>query len=664
MITPMKKYSFLIYHRDYPEFLEMLGEAGVVHVIGKESEEPDEALQESFEQLRRHEKAIRYLSKWLPVSPGKKSSLEVHEVIGHVEALQQELDENSQKTALLKTELSRLEPWGNYKPESLKKLEESGWSLSFYSCTAKQFDEKWTEDFDMEIINRHKGRLYFAILHKTGETADIDADPEKLPPRSPASMADELAKLEKRSATIYEQILNSARPWNEALELRKHRIMREIDLINVENTAAPQADGKLMVLEGWVPDTRERSLLDTLEESGHYYVAAEPSPEDKVPVLLKNNSFAKLFEPISKLFDLPKYTELDLTPFFAPFFVLFFGFCLGDAGYGLIFILAGFLLKPKIKAEWRPILTLAQYLGVGTVLFGALSGTFFGINLIDSGYLLTAQSFAELKSAGLPQDLIDQVYALEGEYFKTRRDFLDAISGNIDAGVHGGYQTLFLKHARSDISLLSSFRHLMQDSLSMFYLAMVIGGLQILFGMVVKIVNITRQKGFAYSLSTLGWVILALNLIVLKGGGYFGLLNAEKLDIVFKALLIVSAVLIFLFNNPKINVFLRIGSGVWETYNVVTGVFGDLLSYIRLFALGISSAILGFVFNEISSQFLSIPYIGWLFFLLLLIIGHTINLFMATLGGFIHPMRLTFVEFYKNAGFSGGGKEYKPFSNK
>jgi V/A-type H+-transporting ATPase subunit I len=96
---------------------------------------------------------------------------------------------------------------------------------------------------------------------------------------------------------------------------------------------------------------------------------------------------------------------------------------------------------------------------------------------------------------------------------------------------------------------------------------------------------------------------------------------------------------------------------------VVTGVFQDILSYIRLFALGISSAVLGFVFNDISSQLLGVPYVGWLLFIILLLFGHSINLFLASLGAFIHPMRLTFVEFYKNAGFSGGGKEYKPFSN-
>ena len=105
-----------------------------------------------------------------------------------------------------------------------------------------------------------------------------------------------------------------------------------------------------------------------------------------------NNKFSSLFEPISKLFALPDYKELDLTPFFAPFFMLFFGFCLGDAGYGLLFLLAGFIVRPLISPKFKPFVTLAQYLGAAAVLFGLISGTFFGINLIDTGYKITEQS--------------------------------------------------------------------------------------------------------------------------------------------------------------------------------------------------------------------------------------------------------------------------------
>jgi len=107
------------------------------------------------------------------------------------------------------------------------------------------------------------------------------------------------------------------------------------------------------------------------------------------------------------------------------------------------------------------------------------------------------------------------------------------------------------------------------------------------------------------------------------------------------------------------------GSGIWDVYSIATGVMGDLLSYIRLFALGVSSAILGYVFNDLAMQMSGdIPVLSQIIFVIILIIGHGLNIFMASLGAFVHPMRLTFVEFYKNAGFAGGGKPYRPFSKK
>jgi V/A-type H+/Na+-transporting ATPase subunit I len=107
---------------------------------------------------------------------------------------------------------------------------------------------------------------------------------------------------------------------------------------------------------------------------------------------------------------------------------------------------------------------------------------------------------------------------------------------------------------------------------------------------------------------------------------------------------------------------MNVGVGLWTTYNMVTGILGDLLSYIRLFALGISSAIMGFVFNSLAVEMSgSIPVLSILIMIIILVIGHSINIFMSGLGAFVHPLRLTFVEFYKNAGFSGGGKQYNPF---
>jgi len=134
----------------------------------------------------------------------------------------------------------------------------------------------------------------------------------------------------------------------------------------------------------------------------------------------------------------------------------------------------------------------------------------------------------------------------------------------------------------------------------------------------------------------------------------------ESLKPFLYGILGIGGILVLFLNSPGKSIFLNFGLGLWNSYNMVTGVLGDLLSYIRLFALGISSAILGFVFNSLALS-VSGSVIGVFFMVIILVVGHGINLFMASLGSFVHPMRLTFVEFYKNSGFAGGGKKYSPF---
>ncbi len=302
-----------------------------------------------------------------------------------------------------------------------------------------------------------------------------------------------------------------------------------------------------------------------------------------------------------------------------------------------------------------------QYMGIATIIFGLISGTFFGINLIDSGYTITAQSLKELGEGVIPKYLVANLTTLEGVYFKSRSEFLYALEQQIDLQTLSLYSTDIIKYSQPGIKLFSSFRHLMLDSLSMFYFAMIIGSVQILFGLFIKIFNITKRQGFKYALSSLGWFIFLITAGVYAGGSKFELFDIETGKYILYPIMGISGLLIFVFNNPDKHLFARLGGGIWNAYGVITGLFGDVLSYIRLFALGISSAILGFVFNDISLQLLDVPYVGWLFFIILLLVGHSINLFLATLGGVIHPMRLTFVEFYKNAGFEGGGKVYRPF---
>ena len=124
----------------------------------------------------------------------------------------------------------------------------------------------------------------------------------------------------------------------------------------------------------------------------------------------------------------------------------------------------------------------------------------------------------------------------------------------------------------------------------------------------------------------------------------------------------ICAAAIFLYNDPSKNIFTNIGLGLWNTYNMVTGLLGDILSYVRLFALGLSGGILASVFNSLASGMSpDNAILGPIVMILIFVVGHAINIFMNVLGAMVHPMRLTFVEFFKNAGYEGGGNEYKPF---
>lgn len=663
MILPMLKYSFIVFHKDYDRFLDQLGALGVVDVIERKGTNREEELSEDRRKMGRIDAALEQLQRGKQPSADKKRHDPLdHDRIIHIlersEAIREEkksLESRLEETA---NEMGRMEPWGDFSISDLEKLRPAGYEVRLFKCVASQFEKDWEEAYHLFHINEQDGKRFFIIIGKSGEEIVINADPVD-PGEVPLSeLFAEHQRLEKAMSELHSQekeIAGEAVPLLAGYRayLDDRMSFREVYLDTVS-----LSDDRLMVLEGWVPESSSGQLDRFLEDEEVVSLVSPPEEGETPPVELKNSKFSRLFEPISKLFDLPNYGELDLTPYFAPFFMIFFGFALGDAGYGVFFILFGAILKLRAKKEIKPFLSLVQVFGIATIVFGLLSGTFFGVNLIDSGYTISEYSITQYENNNVPAQVTGKLAGFEDQYFESREAFLENASKAVGPAALEQYETTLLRYADAGIPVISSFRHLMQDPLQMFYLAILIGGVQILFAIFVKILNITRRRGFKYALSTVGWLILIITVIV-KATGW---LEGPVFTYTFYGLVGISGVLILLLNKPGAGIFQRIGIGIWDSYGMVTGFFGDLLSYIRLFALGISSAILGFVFNDISMELLNIPYIGWLLFLVLLIFGHTINLFMATLGGFIHPMRLTFVEFYKNAGFEGGGKKYQPFT--
>lgn len=203
----------------------------------------------------------------------------------------------------------------------------------------------------------------------------------------------------------------------------------------------------------------------------------------------------------------------------------------------------------------------------------------------------------------------------------------------------------------------------------MMVISVFIGLVQVLLGMVLKGCKAAKNYGWPYAVGTFSWVVAIISMVALMGLPACGVTLPEAVQYVLGGITALCAVGIFLYNNPAsykkpaLGLLSNIGGGVWETYGMATGLLGDLLSYIRLFALGLTGGVLGGVFNTLALDMTASMTPVWriLTMVLILLMGHGITFALSMISAFVHPMRLTFVEFFKNADFSGGGKAYDPF---
>jgi V/A-type H+-transporting ATPase subunit I len=601
MIVKMRKYSFLVYHKTYLEFLNKIREIGVLHIIEKSEGTPEN---DELTQKMQLSTGLRALLKKLQDTLPKGAKPMKADQSADGKALLQEIEERYnllemqyQKLQSAEREWERMEVWGNFSYDRLQELQEAGFDLRFFSCHERKFDPEWEvlyNAFEIDTVGIYK---YFVTVNKPDVVLDIDADPIQLSDKNAADIQAEIISLQKEIETSKESIRQFAIAHYHDLQVFSTQVSGEIDFSKVVLNTTAQVDKKVMLLEGWCPEENTAQLNEYLEASGIYYESAKPTDTEKVPIKLKNNKFTKLYEMIGELYDLPNYHELDLTPFFAPFFLLFFGLCVGDTAYGLLIFIGALIMRSRVKESMKPMFSLAAWLGASTIVLGLVTGTFFGFSLIDA-----------------------------------------------------------------DIPWLEKFKVFMLDSNKLFYASLIIGVVQILFGMIIQAVGKVIRYGWAASFANWGWL-----LIIMGMGGTFLASQVYEIDTQIVNYLYygfggVGAVFVFILNDIKRNPLINVGAGIWDAYNMVTGLLGDLLSYIRLFALGISSGVMGFVFNDLAFKLSGdIPVVSTLIMLVILIFGHGMNIFMAGLGAFVHPMRLTFVEFYKNAGFEGGGKKYKPF---
>lgn len=608
MIQPMSKYAFLVFHKDYEAVLHQLRELGVLHI----QERRDTREVEELQQIQQERGEVKTLLRQLrPFAEGQDPELhprlrqraEGQELSRELHGLLELRGQKQQELAALHAEASEVALWGDFSPERLEELDAAGYQLEFYSMPLARYTEDFEAGHDVLPIAEQAGRKYFVLVRRAGDAAPLtEADRLARPARSVAQVEELIAQRREELETLERSITIEAPSHLAELEQYDRVLENELSFGKAQLQAERLADERLYLLEGFVPTEQAAAFEQELAKTGCYFKQIDFDPAtERVPIQLKNNSFARSFEFITQLFSLPNYGEIDQTVLIAPFFMLFFGMCFGDAGYGLILLLASTYFRLRNKGGDNSLLSLGQWLGGGAFVVGLVLGSIFGMEL---------------------------PWARDKDYLFN------------------------------------------QDN--MMVIAVVIGLIQVFFGKLVGAYKTSRQQGWRYALSGYAWVLLLIGL------GLIYLL--PKLEIALPlwlqyglyGIVGLSVLVAFLYNSPGKNPLINVGSGLWTSYNNASGLLGDALSYIRLFAIGLTGSILGSVFNQLAMS--CIPsgadasiggiVIGWVMALFILAFGHTINFGIALIGAFVHPLRLTFVEYYKNSEFEGGGRPYAPLKRK
>ena len=603
MIVKMSKYAFMVYHREYDAFLTTLRELGVVHVKETNSVLDNAELQALLAERKQVSTAIRYCknlnsqTKEVTVAPARGlTKAEGLKLVGKLEEMQEKQAQLQAAKVSLEKDIAYMDIWGEFSYANIRRLKKAGFDVTFFSCPTSKYEPKWGEEYNAFLVNNFQSGTYFVTVTKTGTPIDIDAERPKMPDRGLAKLHLAMEQLLDNIKVLNNQLKEyAAEQYNTLVELEKN-IQNEFNLSNTLVQTDREAGDKLMLLEGFVPTEEAPAMEVALEKEGYYFQELDIQDGDRVPIKLKNNKFNRLYEPITKMFSLPNYTEFDPTPLFAPFFMLFFGLCFGDGGYGLLVLLACSFFKRKVNPDFKPYLTLFQYLGLAAIIVGTCTGSFFGIAL-------------------------------------------------------------------ADVPALSKVKDYFVSSDNLMTFSIVIGLVQIIFGKTVAAFKMKAQKGVKYSIAPFAWVFVITALALAFGLPMLNLQLPETVKTVFIGIAVIGLVVAYLYNSPGKNIFLNFGTGLWNTYNMASGLLGDTLSYIRLFAIGLTGAILGGVFNQLAvdmTEGMNIV-LRAVCMLLILLVGHAINIGLCTISSLVHPLRLIFVEYYKNAEFEGGGKEYRPF---
>lgn len=660
-IAKVRKIELIGLQKDKEELLRLLQKLGIVELLSVPAKEKEITLETGYAQanLLEIEEAISFLAslrekggvlesivKFKPLVYEQQLQAVITEfnyqnVLTELAYLRNELKELSQHKEKLIQERQLLLPWqklGIYLDELYDK-EPCGIILGTLNIRDYQ---SFLEDLEkakinlfIDIVQRAGANLYLAILYIKEEFEQLDTLLKNYHfnsitlIRHKSTAKERIVQIDKEIFSLDKQI-QGVKDKIQLLSKEQFKLMMMYDyLYNIKRTQEVEKNlvkqQFTFTFKGWIRQRDERLLAEAISRNFKDIAIfiSEPQPDEDIPVILENRRLIQPFEFITNIYGMPKYNEIDPTPFLAPFFFLYFGFCVSDVGYGLTLILISTLALKKFRlgAQGLRFWKLFLFCGISTVIIGATTGSWFG-NLFD----LLAES---------------------NKIFLPLKRFKDSF--------------IFLDPLQQPEKLLG--------------IALVFGIIQVWFGNIVAAIGNLKNKRY---LNVLFDQVTTLTLLFgLTGLGliFLELLNKTHLSIFKYATVLGGIALIFTQGRTEIGLGSKLFYGMYNLYSALSGYLSDILSYSRLWALGLVTGVMANTINLISVQFSQIlssliPFINRitlmralvssLILVIIFVAGHAVSLLMNLLGAFVHPLRLQFVEFFSKF-FKSSGSSLKPF---
>lgn len=597
MIVRMKKVHICIRDKDRDASLKKLRSLGLMHIMTPKKESEHTVL--LLEKIHRYDRVRTILENTDPHHKRDESVpvyQNLEELTDRIIELDDEISDLHDRLRALGAMERFYEQWGDFDPKDVKKLSESGVYLNF----ARVKEEDLPEDISYITLHREKNRRRIMVVQRD-KNEELLFEHTPLPELGIKDINEERKLIDQKISIIRHHFQTAAA----AAELLKTSVLdmtAELEFEEVKNGL--EDAGEIRWFSGFVPEEEASRIADAAGRHAWAVIIDDPSPEEPVPTKLKNRPFVRLIEPIfSVLGTVPGYREYDISGLFLIFFAVFVPMIIGDAGYGVLF-LAGAVLLHRRAGKVTTLAGLIYLLSGTTILWGALTGTWFGSETIASWGVFQALMVPGLAS-------FPSVAGVETYITQRNVMYLCFIIGTVQLSI------ACLMNFRRDFPMLSSYSH--------------IGWLVMIIGLYFLVLNLVL--GFDLPVWSVGAVAVGFVLIILFSAQQEGTSFLKGL--------------------------LRGVGGLFTTFLDSISTFSNIISYIRLFAVGMASVAISSSFNSMAQPLFSGVLIPAA--LLVLLIGHGLNIVMALLSVFVHGIRLNMLEFSGQLGMEWTGFSYAPF---